>query len=305
MSGNSFPPAWPAFGPVRVFPKSIHRKFDRLRRTVGHTLRVSTAPTRCTAVSGAGRLGMSRASGALARTTTTGGTPMPGAVTTWRRSATPQHSQRACWSVTRCGRRQTQGPEACPTSVYVREDVLMRRVTAAVQAVFDDADGVLAEALTVARETLELNRSESNRLRTEVADLDKRLTGLSRLLVDPDIEPMAKRSVARQMAEAEAERETFQLAMEAVAARAMTDADDLAADVRQALSEVRANIAGMATPALLNRFVEEVVGPMLVRKDGTVVQKESVSENKAAPTTKVMGAASIAGGGFEPPTSGL
>jgi hypothetical protein len=44
MSHDVFPPAWPAFGPVRVFPNKVHRKFGQLRTAVGHRLRVSSAP---------------------------------------------------------------------------------------------------------------------------------------------------------------------------------------------------------------------------------------------------------------------
>jgi hypothetical protein len=44
MSHDVFLPAWSAFGPVRVFPNRVHRKFGQLRAAVGHRLRVSSAP---------------------------------------------------------------------------------------------------------------------------------------------------------------------------------------------------------------------------------------------------------------------
>ena len=37
--------------------------------------------------------------------------------------------------------------------------------------------------------------------------------------------------------------------------------------------EARQNFAGLLTPPQLNRFIEEVAGPMLVMADGAVVQK--------------------------------
>lgn len=198
-----------------------------------------------------------------------------------------------------CGRRQTQGQAACPNSASVREDRLMDRITAAMQHLFQDMDGVLAEASAMAQEALELNRDESDRLKAELAELDKTLTGMSRLLVDPDLEPMAKKSIGRQMGELEIKRDGLRETLETVAVQSVEDADALMEDCRTAFLEAKARFADLATPAELNRFVEEVVGPMVVLPDGRVAQK------KAADKDETLSAANIAGGGFEPPTSGL
>ncbi len=207
-----------------------------------------------------------------------------------------------------CGKRQMQGPEACPNSVFVREDKLMERVTKAMSAMFEDMDAVLAEAMAMAKDVLDLNRTESDRLKTQIGEQDKLLVGLSRILIDPDIEPLAKKSIARQMAEAEGKREQLREALESVAVQSVTDSDNLLVDVRRAFLEAKQNFAGLLTPPQMNRFIEEVAGPMLILADGSVVQKdEASSTNKRArkESGDSLRAPSIAGGGFEPPTSGL
>lgn len=68
-------------------------------------------------------------------------------------------------------------------------------------AVFGDMDGVLDEAAAMAGEAQEANRSETARLKSEIAEADKFVGNLTRLLADPDIEAGAKKAVARQLAE--------------------------------------------------------------------------------------------------------
>lgn len=198
-----------------------------------------------------------------------------------------------------CGQRYAIGPEACANTAAVREDKLMARIQGAMSAVFEDMDAVLDEVAVMAREALELNRNESTRLKAEMAEIDKSLAGLSRVLVDPDIEPLAKRSIARQLAEHEQKRESLRGALESVAVQAVEDMDELMASSRQAFMEAKANFAGLMSPAQVNRFVAEVVGPMLVLPDGSVVQKPTVPKDES------LGTAGIAGAGFEPTTSGL
>jgi uncharacterized protein (DUF885 family) len=198
-----------------------------------------------------------------------------------------------------CGRRQGLGPEACENAATVREDRLMARVQAAMSAVFEDMDGVLDEVAAVATESLKANRSETARLQAQIAEVEKLIAGMTRLLVDPEIEALAKKSVARQLAEHEAKREGLRQAMETVAIQSVTDMDALMADCRRAFLEAKENFAGLMNPTEINRFIADVVGPMVVLPDGRVVQKE------AAPEAEALGAAGIAGAGLEPATSGL
>ena len=103
-------------------------------------------------------------------------------------------------------------------------------------------------------------------------------------------------------------REQLREALEAVAVRGIANSDDLLADVRSAFLEARQNFAGLLTPPQLNRFIEEVAGPMLVLPDGRVVQKNdewSINDDARKESDDSLRAPGIAGGGFEPPTSGL
>jgi len=110
---------------------------------------------------------------------------------------------------------------------------------------------------------------------------------------------MAKKALSRQLGEAEAKREGLNNLMQSVAVQATEGAEELAFAVRSAFEEAKARFGELASSAEFNRFVGEVVGPMLVLSDGRVTQKAT------APTADAMGAVGIAGGGFEPPTSGL
>lgn len=198
-----------------------------------------------------------------------------------------------------CGRRQGHGVKACDNTAAVREDKLLGRIQAAMSAVFDDMDGVLDEVTIMSREALDANRLESTRLKGQIAEADKGIAGLTRLLIDLEIEPGAKKAIARQLAEQEATRDGLRQALETIAVQAVADMDELMTDCRQAFLEAKANFAGLMAPAQINRFIAEVVGPMVVFPDGRVVQRE------AAQSTEALWAAGIAGAGLEPATSGL
>jgi hypothetical protein len=172
-----------------------------------------------------------------------------------------------------CGHRQTQGAEGCDNAASVREDRLMERITTAMQGLFEDMEGVVREAASMVQEALELNRSETDRLQAEIKEVDKELTGLSRVWVDADIEQQAKKSIARQIGEPETKCDGLEEAVESVAVQSAEDMDQWMRDCRQAFYEARDRFADLATSAELNRFVEEVVGPMIVMPDGRVVQK--------------------------------
>jgi hypothetical protein len=64
------------------------------------------------------------------------------------------------------------------------------------------------------------------------------------------------------------------------------------------MEEEKRCLASISTPAEFNRFVERFVGPFVLIGDGSV-QKEAPVGAVSHPT------GGIAGGGFEPPTSGL
>lgn len=186
-----------------------------------------------------------------------------------------------------CGRRSGIGPAACGNRATVREDKLMARIQGAMTAAFEDMDGVLEEVAAMAAEALESNRAESSRIKGEMAEADKMLAGLTRLLVDPDIELLAKKSVGRQIAEWEGKRDGLRKALEGVAVQAVDDMDELMADCRRAFLEAKADFAGLMTPAQVNRFVAEVVGPLEVLPDGSVRQKEETVDGEMLSTVPI------------------
>lgn len=198
-----------------------------------------------------------------------------------------------------CGRRMAKRAGECGNTATVREDRLLARIQAAMTAVFDNMDGVLDEVMAMSREALELNRSESSRLKGEIAEADKMLAGLSRLLVDPEIEAGAKKAIARQLSVHDTKRDQLRQALEAVAVQSVSDMDELMTDCRQAFLEAKTNFASLMTQTQINRFVADVIGPMAVLPDGRIAQKEAVL------TAEAMRTAGIAGAGLEPATSGL
>lgn len=188
-----------------------------------------------------------------------------------------------------CGRRYAIGNESCSNSASVREDKLWQRVQGAMAAVFEDMDGVLEDVAAASREALESSRFETSRIKREIGELDDTMAGLIRVLVDADIEPTTKRSISRQVAECEVRREGLRQALEAVTVQAADDMDSLMSACHQAFLEARADFASLMNPAQTNRFIAEVVGPMLVLPDGSVVQKQQ------NPTAEAMGSMKVAG----------
>ena len=82
--------------------------------------------------------------------------------------------------------------------------------------------------------------------------------------------------------------------------KANLNAELLAAEVRQAFEQVRARFTDLYTPEQMHRFVADFIGRMTVHPDG-----RAVPDNEATPAETGVAIADIAGGGFEPPTSGL
>ena len=66
-------------------------------------------------------------------------------------------------------------------------------------------------------------------------------------------------------------------AISELADRANDNTGRLAGAVRQALVEARQSLDAVATDAELRDFVERWVGPMVLRQDGSIAQKESAA----------------------------
>ena len=213
-----------------------------------------------------------------------------------------------------CGCRQRNGRDACGNAASIREDLLMERVRQTYHEVFADADSVIEDAIEEARKLMQTNRGELQRVRGKIGELDKKIASMTRLLVDPDIDATAKRAVSRQVGELETQRERLQQAVAELADDANDNTARLASAVRQALAEAEESLATVATPTEMRDFIEQYVGPMVLKPNGDIERRETaateaVAETELGDKRRPLHAGrvkrSIAGVGFEPTTSGL
>ena len=203
-----------------------------------------------------------------------------------------------------CGCRQRNAPGACDNRASVREDLLMERIKRTYEEVFADADSIIEDAIEEARKLMQSNCGELQRVRGQIGELDKKIGSMTRLLVDPDIEATAKRAVSRQIGELEAERERLQNAVAELASDANDNTARLASAVRQALGEAQESLATVTTPTEIRDFIEQYVGPMMLKRNGEIERKglEILTETQTAPAEAGAVKRSIAGAGFEPAT---
>ncbi len=108
---------------------------------------------------------------------------------------------------------------------------------------------------------------------------------MTRLLVDSDIDAATKRAVSRQVGELEAQRERLQQAVAELAGDANDNLGRLAGAVRQALTEAQESLATVATPTEMRDFIEQYVGPMVLKPSGDIARKslEPPAETPTAP----------------------
>ena len=122
--------------------------------------------------------------------------------------------------------------------------------------------------------------------------------------MDPDITTEAKRAISRQMGEKESARTNLETALANLSQTAHQSTERLVAEVRNAIEKARRNFAGMNDPQVLNRFVEDYIGAITVTADGRLNPSGSQTETASEGSEAVV-PTNVAGGGFEPPTSGL
>ena len=110
---------------------------------------------------------------------------------------------------------------------------------------------------------------------------------------------LPRKQSASGIAKAQAEQDQLRAALDHVGGQLGQSAADLDEACREAFREARQSFAEAATDSDFNRLVEAAVGPMVLLADGTIAQKQTtaLSDGRLA--------GSVAGGGFEPPTSGL
>ena len=207
-------------------------------------------------------------------------------------------NRKGCYSYYVCSRHLRYAD--CPHAGRVREDALTTMVQDRFRRAFEQSEKIIARAVELATAAARGNRDDANRLKRELATVDGRQTRLVALLVDPDIAPATKQALNRQIANAETERADLLSALDRLREDANMNTEELAQAVREAFAEARESLAMATAPDQFNRFVERFVGPMTVKAGGDVVKREPPAADAAGGLTGC-----IAGGGFEPPTSGL
>jgi hypothetical protein len=65
---------------------------------------------------------------------------------------------------------------------------------------FLDAEEMIEEAVAAAERQIETHREEASRLKSRISALDDRIGSYLPLLVDRELEPMAKKAIGRQIA---------------------------------------------------------------------------------------------------------
>ena len=191
--------------------------------------------------------------------------------------------------------------EDCPTRGRVREDKLVEVVNGRMGRVFEREDEIIAIALEAAGRASQGSREDAARIKGMLADVDAEQTRSRELLADRALPDAAKAAIGRQMADAEQRRTDLLAALDGLRDDANDNLEGLAAIVREVFAAARENLAAVKgmTPTEYNRFIERFVGPMVAAPDGSVAQKEAPCNG----VSQLQGV--IAGGGFEPPTSGL
>jgi hypothetical protein len=196
-----------------------------------------------------------------------------------------------------CGTRQRLGPEACECNTSVREDLLEADLRKAFDFAFEDTESLIADAVKAAQKQLDFNRGQVARIQVDVKALDDSIGRLTRLLTDNDIDLVAKRAISRQLGDAETKREALQQAMTRTAQSANDDMDEFIHAVRQAISEVKESLTDAVSPAKLNRFVEDWIGPIRVDADGTL-HPLSLETTTASDESEAGVTSNIAGGRY-------
>ena len=123
-------------------------------------------------------------------------------------------------------------------------------------------------------------------------------------MMNPAIASGALTVLGRQISEKESERTKIDHRLDQVGSVAVQGQERLEQAVRTAYRPAPENFTQIMSDSHVNRFVEKYVGPMLLTSDGRVAPR-SLETTTASALAEAVVNVSVAGGGFEPPTSGL
>jgi DNA invertase Pin-like site-specific DNA recombinase len=193
-----------------------------------------------------------------------------------------------------CGNRQRKGVAACPLSCSIREDKLLLAIKTAYEELLQDRDAVISAAIKLGREQLDAGRAESTQVMREISDLKVQAGRLAEATVAQDVPAAAKRLIYDQMEQVQIKREAAEFRLRQIEVN-VTDGDHrLAKAVRESYRRVFEDFSGIATPPQWNRFVENFIGPMVLRRDGSVGPKTPMASAGA----EAMVNSNIAGGRY-------
>ena len=203
-----------------------------------------------------------------------------------------------------CGCRQRRGPDACVNKSTLREDKLLESLQLACAAAFSDIEQIVTMAMGDATAVANRIKADADRLRGQLRETDAEIGKFTRLLKDPSVvaEPMAFKILLRHAAEAESKREIVQQALDALLTKSNDEPGVLAARIRSKALEAKERWGTVVDSAQMNRLIADFVGPSLVSVDSHLLP---VAKTSTAPENSGAMHGFIAGGGFEPPTSGL
>jgi site-specific DNA recombinase len=201
-----------------------------------------------------------------------------------------------------CGCRQRRGPDACLNSTLLREDKLMATLQKMCEMVFADIDGMVEEVLVEAKGQIAGNKQNAERIRRELSEAKGLCHRLTMLLVDAAIVDAAKPVISAQLAEAGDKVKHLQGLLDSLLNKANQDGDDLVERTRVKLLAAKDRWEAVASSAQLNQIIADFVGPSVVTAGGLLL---AVGPETQSPVHSVSVHGAIAGGGFEPPTSGL
>ncbi|HWE02151.1 MAG TPA: hypothetical protein VG326_07035 [Tepidisphaeraceae bacterium] len=88
---------------------------------------------------------------------------------------------------------ETVGPQACPHGSSIREDKLINMVNSICHDILGDSDKAITAATKIGVQRMATGKAETALLNSEIRELDDRNKRLTRVLLDAEIDSVARR----------------------------------------------------------------------------------------------------------------